>query len=349
MIEKHLADSMLQAFRNMTESCKQQGHDSADARALYGIMAEMEQLALDMDDFGSFSATLTTGGYFNNFSNTYGKVIAAAAASSGHAYNDAALLKQTLSQYADALQKAGNHPDKQNLRQALQEILALGRSGISYPTFLRQLIEKGLDKALEGSTMNRQQLEDSLQLAMKMQVPYQLRKAKALLDAYDILVAASPWQVADPVKFAMEQWRIEEAAKGDENRYNHISFLIWQRIIRLLHDWVDAHTSFAPADTRYQGADTAATAYYIRFHKACNPGLLQVYEDILLRNHGLSFSDIFNHEAFLAEQQSGRTGYQDAYIDFLKTVYPQCKPAVHASAALVAEAERLHNGKLVMR
>jgi len=349
-IEKTYADAMLGTFRNMLQECKDKNlwGDSFDKMA--AAMNRMEALALEMDDLSAFSAKLTTEGLFTDFSTAYGNLLAEEGQKKYGAtevYDDAKLLQQTINAYESSLAQLNDHPDKEKLQGPVQTLIDLGRSGVNYPVFLRLMIEKGLDKAMEGSVLSREALEKDISWATELILPVYEKRNRAILAQYDAMASAAAFGVPDSVVFSMERFRIESEFQPAINRYQAIVDR-WGRLLELVHDWIDAHTSFAPYDERYVSLEgMERTKRNIRFCKDCYPGFLKAREDIFNRYFSMNWDDVFIHESFSNEREAKRCMYSDAYVEFLKEVYPYCKPFSTAPAELVEKAELLHQNKIV--
>ena len=349
-IEKAFADAMLGTFRNMLQECRGKEFSGEQFDKMNAAMKRMESLALEMDDVGSFSAKLTTEGLFTDFSTAYGELLAEEGRkkySSSGVYDDSKLLQQTIEAYENSLPPLNDHPDKEKLQAPIKEVIALGRSGINYPTFLRLLIEKGLEKAMEGSILSREGLQKDIQWSEEMILPVYVRRNKAFLAKYDEMAAVAAFGVPDSIVFSMERFRIESEYQPLINQYDAIVWR-WGRLLELVHDWIDAYTSFAPYDDRYVSlAGMKETLRNIKYTKDCYPGYFKVREDIFNRYFNLEWKDIFTHESFSCERRAGRCRYTDDYIGFLKEVYQVCVPLTQAPPELIAKAEDLHKRKVV--
>jgi len=349
-IDKTQSDAILNTFRQMVADCKTKGYTGESFDKMCSIMNEMETLANEMNDLAAFSAKLTTSGYFVNFSNAYGRLLSDVATknnSNTSAYDDNTLLQQTIKSYEDSLKHFDNHKDKEMLTKAVQEIIALGKSGINYPSFLRLMIEQGLDKAMQGSILNRKYLAEDLAFAQKTIQPAWERKARAVLDKYDEMAVQSTLHIPNNTLFSLERFKIENNHEADVRRYDHIRNL-WQTIFTDLHWWIDAYTKFAPKDARYMGQNESETRKNIDRIKNINPGKIKAALNILEQNYQLTWRTIFNHETFDAEYRSNRFNYTEEYVCFIKEdVFPQCIPLKHADQILIEKAEALYNKALI--
>ena len=347
-IERTFADAMLGTFRTMLRECRDKELRGEQFDKMGAAMKKMESLAMEMYDAGSFSAKLTTEGLFTDFSTAYGELLAEEGRkkySAAGTYDDNKLLQQTLEAYENSLQPLNDHPDKEKLQAPIKEVIALGRSGINYPGFLRLLVEKGLDKAMEGSVLTREALEKDIQWSKEMVLPVYERRNGEILSKYDELAAAAAFGVPDSIVFSMERFKIESAYQPLINKYDAIVWR-WGRLLEILQDWVDAHTSFAPYDERFVSpAGMPVTLRNIKYTKDCYPGFFRVREDIFKRYFNLNWEDIFTHESFACERKAKRCRYTDAYLAFLQDVYQICRPLTHAPPELIARAESLHNGE----
>jgi hypothetical protein len=200
---------------------------------------------------------------------------------------------------------------------------------------------------MEGSVVSRDALEKDIQWAADLILPVYEKRNRAILTKYDEMASNAAFHVPDTILFSMERFRIESRYQPAINQYQAI-IERWMRLLELVHDWIDAYTSFAPYDDRFsslQGMEV--TLRNIKFCKDCYPGFLQAREDIFHRYFSMKWDDLFVHESFQNERRARRCMYTDDYIAFLKEVYPHCKPFGMAPAELVAKAEALHAQKKV--
>ena len=349
-VDKTYSDAMLGTFRTMLQDCKDKDLNGDHLDKMQSSMDRMETLATQMEDVGAFSAKLMTEGLFNEFSTAYGNLLAEEGqkkyGSSG-VYDDDKLLQQTLAAYESSLAQLNDHPEKERIQASIRSVIDLGRSGINYPTFLRLLIEKGMEKAMEGSALSREALEKDIQWSVELILPVYERRNRSILAKFDEMAADAAFGVPDSVAFSMERFKIESAFQPEINKYDAIIWR-WEKLLGLLHDWIDAYTSFAPYDERYVSLEgMEKTRRNIKFCKECYPGFFGVRLDIFNRYFMMQWNNIFEHESFSCERKAKRCMYTDAYIDFLKEVYQQCKPLASASPELIAKAEELHKNKAV--
>ena len=211
-IDKIYTDAILGTFRTMLQDCTDKNMSGESFDKMAAAMDKMEKLSVEMDDINAFSTRLAVDGLYNDFSMAYGEVLAEEGrkkyASTG-GYDDAALLQQTLTAYENRLAQLETNVDKEKLQAPIKEVIALGKSGVNYPTFLRLLIEKGLDKTMEGTVLSRETLVKDITWAEELMLPVYIERNKAILAKYDAMAAVAPFNVPDSVQFSMERFRIE--------------------------------------------------------------------------------------------------------------------------------------------
>jgi len=359
-IDKVMSDPMLGTFRNMVQDCRDKKLSGPSFDRMVAEMDKMEKYAADMDDFSEFSAKLMTEGCFTNFSAAYSLVLSEAARASSNAQSsgnggdqDQVFLKQTLSAYQSAINrydqdvKSGAMKPKTaaTLRAGVQAVIDLGNSGITYPVFLRRMIEKGLDKAMEGSAVMRDSLETDLKWAQFYNLPLYIKRGEEILKAYDELSARSSFGIPDSFEFGLVRGEIEWKYEPEIVKWNAITER-WEKVLDLVNDWVDAHTNFAPKDERWADAgNPAATPKNIRRTKEVGPFRLREREKILKESFNIGWDDVFKHETFLLAWTNVDVMISSAKIELLKKAYPLCRPGGVASSEIIREAEKLRESK----
>jgi hypothetical protein len=349
-IEKQFADSMLGTFRNLYQELSDKNAEGESFDKLKTILERMEQLALEMDDLSAFSAKLSTEGLFVDFSNLYGEIAGAIAAKQyAKITTDEELMEQTLGAYEISLKSYEKEPKQKPLYDILKQIIDLGRSGISYPVFLRICEEKGLYKLMEGGVITREGLieEHTFNEIYKMPVP--LRKTEELIKVYDDLAEKSAFKTPDLFVFGLERIRIDWYYQPIQNRWDAI-VRGWQRLFELIQDWLDSFCDFAPYDFRWVVAGVPQkTMHNIKRTNDCNPGFLKERERIFFEYFQLKWDDIFNHETFINEMKAGRIWYSDELFALIQETYPHCKPFIKPPKELIKHAEDIHHSKRFKR
>jgi hypothetical protein len=405
-IDKMIADPMLGTFRTMLKECEDKSITGDNFDKMKAAMDRMEQLAVELDDFNVFNATIVGEDLFNKFSQGYGGALAEEAKSdsggSDGGYDDNALLQQTLNAYRDAIKriKDGKDAAKQEaasydaqaqveqlknstlisdeqkaalknykaeqpdnsiavnevdvltkdemLIEPIEAAIALGESGVTFPAFLRICLEKGYNKAMEGSLVARAGLEYDLgwtKANMRSYVEIEMREE--MIKEFDALAEKAKFNVPDSFEFELVRQKLEHKYDPGMIKWGAIQDL-WDTIIDTLHDWIDAHCDFAKRDDRwYVPMNMPATLKNIKRTKDCNPGRLKVYLKWFKAYFGMEFEDIFTHDTFINTVNAYHQTYSQERIDFLKnTIFPQCVPFQFATAEMIKRGEEMHSGKL---
>jgi hypothetical protein len=369
-VDKMIVDAMLGTFRNMLQECRDNNLAGEDFDAMAATLARMEQLGIEMDDTGAYSGTLVQEGLFMKFSDHYSKVLSAAAQQTGVAnsgvYDEAAdkqLLQNTLNAYRDAVKRIngnktqvkemmGNHAADADVLfkdkiiiDAIEKLIALGESGISYPQFLSQLIEKGLDKALEGSVVTAESLQYLLDAAKATSAnPYLIKKEEEKLLLHKKLAAASAVNVADNLQFQLGCEKIEWLHEPDIIKWNKIK-QGWEKTLFWLDEWITAYCSFAPYIEPWAAAKDPKQS--VKESQDCVPGKLRVWEKINQRYFGLLAKELFRHPSFAWDVEHHWMYWSQEYTEFLvNEVLPVCIPLQQPAANLIAVAEKMHTDNL---
>lgn len=366
-VDKMIVDAMLGTFRNMLQECRDKNLSGDDLDAMAATLARMEQLAVEMDDTGAYSGMLVQEGLFMKFSDHYSKLLSAAAQQtvSGNSggYDEAAdkqLLQNTLNAYRDAVKRIkenkvqvkemmGNHAaDAEVLFKdkiiinVIEELITLGESGISYPGFLAQLIEKGLDKALEGSVVTSESLQYLLDAAIAMAAnPFLIKKEEEKLALHKKLAAASLVNVADNLRFQLGCEKIEWIHQPEIIKWNKVK-QGWEKTVFWLDEWITSYCSFAPFIEPWAAAKDPKEA--VKESQDCVPGKLRTWEKINHRYFGLSVKELFHHPSFAWDVEQHWMYWSQEYAEFLvNEVLPVCIPFQQPAANLIAVAEKMHN------
>lgn len=346
-VDPTIVGPTLGPFRQMLAEVQCKGLSGPDVDTMAQVLGRMEALAQQMSDVTAFMGQLTQENSFQQFSDAYSRVLAGAARAAAKDMSDEELLAQTLGAYEQALQthRSGQSGDvAEHVVPTLERILALGRSGVSYPVFLRQMEEQGLSRALAGSAAaTRDALAQDLAFARQSWFPVRVQQAERILAAYDALVAAAPFGQPDPLAFELARKRIEWEFEPMHRRWGAVVDR-WSYVLERLVDWLDAHASFAPGDERWcpPGGSPAQAQHNIRRTKECAPGEIAYRLQILQEYFQLGFDDVFAHETFRTEYTARRVHWSDARLALIRETLPHCTLGAVAPAELVARAEQLH-------
>ncbi len=361
-IDRMFADPMLGTFRTMAAEIRDKRLTGAAVDAMNAELARMERYAAEMSDFNAFSARLMQEGCFQKFSEHYGQALAdgaraaAQAPAAAGADPDAGLLAQTLAAYEDAARRypaevaAGRMKarDAAPLLRAVNAILELGRSGVTYPVFLRLLVERGLDRALEGTAVVRDALAADVAWAEELQHPVELALRRAVLAAFDELAARAPFGVPDALELELRRQRLEWEYAPALARWKAVHRR-WAQLFDLVHDWLDAFTAFAPHDARWASTSAAETQRNLRRTQQVTPFRVAQHERILRETCGLGWDDVFRHETYAVAWHTVDLALSADKVQQLVAARPLCVPGGRPTPALIAAAEDLRARRADLR
>ena len=354
-VPKAMLDPMLGSFRGMMQEVEAKGLSGPPVEAMRAALGRMEALGQEHHDLSAFQGQVMQEDLFASFSDAYGKALAAAARpasaegggggageASDPAAEDAQLLENTLAAYEQALAQHRGTEQEALFAPALEKVIALGRSGVSYPVFLRRLEEEGLSDALNAPVATREALAAEVRFACDAHDPPRLEEALEQLDAYDGLVGESRFGAPDPLAIELTRRRIAHAHAPRRARWQAIERR-GERILDDLDRWVDAFTDFAFYDERWRapGASDAQVRENIQRDQECQPGYLRVREELLRESFGIDFHGIFQAPPMTNLHVAHRIALSDAKIAVLVDAWPSCVPGGRPPAELVARAEAL--------
>ncbi|MDX6278868.1 MAG: hypothetical protein QOJ72_2996 [Nocardioidaceae bacterium] len=341
-IEASMVDAMVGTFRDLLTGARANGSTGPDVDEMAAALADMETLATQLNDVGEYSTKLAGGGYYQRFTDAYTRVMTAAAGGGTTGApatipEDATLLAQSLQAYESSLEHLRTMPDQGEAVDVLERLLAIGRSGVTYPVFLRQVDEAGLNEALAGTiTPSRETLLKGVEQAHSTGDVARESEAHALVEMRDRLAAASPTGSVDPFTFELERFRVAaQHAPAIALRDAIVQRL--PRLLDLVIDWLDAHTTWASRDDRFAGADAAATRHRIDMARECNPGFYAV--------RAMQFAEAFGpapwwtRPELAQERTAGRILWTDERLQLALDAIPVCVPLAAAPTELVSRAE----------
>jgi len=349
-VDKAMADAILDTYRNMYREISEKGVESESFKAMENALRRMEALAMETDDITDFTAKLTTENLFIQFSNAYSETMAALLRGEYSGDDgDEILLEKPLEAYENSIKNLEADPNYEILKAPIEELIELGRSGISYAVFLRTAEEKGLYQLLEGDLIVRDSIMRDRTFAEFMHLPLEVEKQDKLLKIHDKLVADSPFKVADSFQFGLERERLDWEYAPLITGWN-ITIRLWEKMLMNVYDWLDSFGSFAPHDERW--VDLRGQTFTMRNIKRtqeCNPGVLRAREVVLQDYFQLGWDDIFQHETYINEYQANRVWYSDETLELIKKAYPHCQPYQKPPEELVNQAETIYTQKRYKR
>lgn len=349
-VDPSMVDSILGTFRGMVKELKDAGNESDAAKECYETLDKMEALAQEMDDLGAYSTKLSVDGHFTNFSTAYGRALAENPSVDGDSSDDQ-LMANTLKAYEDALNKLKENPKNAHIFPVVEQVVEKGKSGLSYPLFLKECEEQGfflgLDSPHAGPT-----IQYDLYCAKIQFRPLDREMYEKQLETYNELVAKSAFGYPDPVEWEIARQKIEYEYEPAQIKWSAIEDR-WERLLDMVHDWVDSFCDFAPYDERWCGMggvnSKAQTQKNIERTQECEPGRLKVREEIFNEYFGLTWNDIFTHQTFENAREAGFLYYSDEAIEFFKEVYKIMKPGAKPTSEMIKKAEKQHKSKTYIR
>ena len=352
-VDAMFVDPMLGTFRGMMLEMDQKQLTGANVDEMRAVMNQMEGLAQQHSDFAAFSGELTQHQCFQRFSDAYGRALGEAAKASaggpGGKPSDAEMLENMVSAYEQtmAMYQSGQAGDQgMKLLPVITQMVQLGRSGVSFPVYLRMLEEQGLTKALEGSgVVLRPSLVAAIQEAAKHWRPHEYAEVQAELAAYDEMAAAAPFGLPDSFALSLRFRRIEwEYAP----RHAWWDALIrrWSYMIDVAWDWLDSFASFAPYDERWLAkGNPARTKKNIRRTQECGPGNFLYRNAVMHRYFQMTINDVWAHDSFTYEYTARRIHQSDERLQLVRDTIPHIAVGAKPPAELVQRAEQLHGPK----
>ena len=342
-------DPMLNPFRGMLGDVESRGLSGPDVETMRAELQRMEQLAQQLDDIAAYAGQLAQEQSFQKFSDAYGRALsnAARAAAAEGEPSDEAMLQNTLTAYESALAsyrdgQAGE--EAKRLIPHLERIVAIGRSGVSHPVFLRMMEQEGLVTVLDGAApLQRAGLQQDLEFARRDWDRYRIDQAEQLLAAFERLAEQAPYGQPDPLQLSLIRRRVEWELAPLSHRQEAVVSR-WQPIFALLVDWVDAFTSFAPWDARWRtpGSSEADVRRNIQRTQECEPGEVRFREALLQRYFRLPWDQIWTHETFIWEYTARRVEWSDERLYLMQDTYPHAVANTPPPAELVARVEALY-------
>ncbi|MCB1170213.1 MAG: hypothetical protein KDK25_07760 [Leptospiraceae bacterium] len=349
-VDPGMVDTILGTFRGMARELKEAGNESEDAQQCQSILQKMESLALEMDDLGAYSTKLSVEGLFTEFSTAYGRALAQNPSVDGNSGDDQ-LMANTLKSYEEALDRLKDDPSHAHVVPALQAVVDRARSGLSYPLFLKECEEKGLFLGLDSPHAGPT-IQYDIYCAKISFRPLDQKMYEKQWEAFQELVNKSAFGYPDPVEWEITRQRIEWEFEPEQALWKAIEDR-WDRMLDMVHDWVDSFCSFAPYDDRWCGMggvnSRAQTMKNIQRTNECEPGKLRIREEIFQEYFGLGWDDIFSHPTFLNQRDSGLLWYSDEALDLIRDVHEIMAPGARPEASLIERAEKQHESKSFIR
>ena len=342
-IDVSTLNAMLDPFRGMYKDLRAKNLSGPDVDECAALLQQMEQMAASATDLMALSVGLGNSGLYQKFSDAYTRVMMAAASpKAGSMPTDEEMLQNTLRAYEEAIAtlRATGDEKAQKTIAPIEKVIALGRSGITYPVFLRRMEEEGLTDAMEGSVVAREALAQDIAWAQERRNPIEAERDEKILALYDEMAQAAPFGVPDSFRFNLRRQRIEWEYEPALIKRSILEWR-WDKLMTHLIDWLDAHTSYAPFDERWSRDDRAQTMRYIKMDKECQPGVFRARERIVKESYGFDFPELDKQEFVANNMALGIVGWTEARLQLARDTYPYCVPGAVAPPELVQRSEQL--------
>jgi hypothetical protein len=362
----------------MYQECETKQASGPSFEKMKAALQRMEMLANEHSDFMAFQGQLMQENLMGDFGLYSGEVLAGMAkAEQADTYDDKALLEQSLNGLRDALKRLDDmEQDTRNevlkhakageekltevdlivaqksveqyepIKKAIRELIAFGETCENLPTFLRIQMEKGMDKAMDGSVVVRDVFEEDVVLSdIQHLSPFHKQRSRDILNMYVALQEKSAFGTPEPIEVEMERRRIEVRYQPDLDKWDKVRYE-WRTILETLAHWVASQCPRAPYVDPWQMIPEPAKSEQIKEDKHCNPGWLEGYLNVFRENHGLSFMDIFRLESFRYDVEDHRLLYSQEYmLHLIRNIFPQCRTGNFLSQELIDLDMKFYNEK----
>ncbi len=370
-IDPMILGSMLDAFQNMYKQCQSMGLTGENMNAMQEVLSRIEKLGQENDDLNEFNAHIANENLFGRFSEYYTKVLTqqnqTQKGTEYSEYDDKALLKSCVSALHHSVEslersykaavdekngKASNVEvellqNPQNIIIAIQELIALGeQEGMTLPDFLRIQIERGLDKAAEGSVVTRNSLIFEKQfIEVNPPTPHHMALSEERIQAFDNLCANSKFGVPDQKEWEFIRDDIEKKYLPDIITFEKIRDM-WGKILSDLNLWSLSYVTFAPHIFPWSLSRNPPEA--VRKTQCITPGIFAERMQCMEKYFRMEFLDIFRHETFRWQVQYDFIEYSQEFTEFLiDFVFPACKPFQHLTKDVAEKRAEFHeNGPM---
>ena len=212
------------------------------------------------------------------------------------------------------------------LTKPIEDLIRLGEEpGMTYPRYLRIQIEKGMDKAMEGSITIREGMVFLLGMTEALPVsPHHIECEKQKLELFDCLASESKIHVPNSDELGFGIRRIDHHFEPFKIEWNEIKGR-WEDMIYDLYIWSLSYCPFAPQIQPWSLYDNPQEAV-IKTQKT-QPGIFRQHEKLFQKYFSLGFFDIFKHPTYEWEVRYKYLGESQEFTEFLiEKIFPVCIP-----------------------
>jgi hypothetical protein len=262
--------------------------------------------------------------------------------------------KKDLKQSQEDTPNAGNNSkeievlfEAELITEPIEALIVLGEEeGMTLPRFLRIQIEKGMDKAMEGSILQRNGYVFLYEFNKAQSYnPHYIEKNKRQIEMYDELASKSKFGVPNSKELSQRDQRIDYEFDLPIATWDTI-VRAWENLLDDLALWSLAYTPSAPFAYPWGLLQPPAKPPAIKKSQDIIPGIFKQQERLFQKYFGLSFMDIFKHETFKYKVDSKHIPESQEFVEFLiEKVYPQCIPFNDLSSDATKERDDFHTQK----
>jgi hypothetical protein len=357
-LDPMMINPVLDIYKKMIAECEEKQISGENFDKMCEVYDRIEQLGKELSDFNEFNAIVMRENLYGMFGDYYGRALMDVAKSNEtDGYDDAQLLKNNLEalkdaiktikeEYKNALSRAENEGDRREVEvlhnpdsiiKPIEDLIALGEEeGMTYPDFLRIQIERGLDKAAEGTVATKSGLQFIKgSVECNPSSPYELRIWEEKYKSFEAISAKSKFGVPNLMELSMADDDIERKYYFQDEQFRKIT-KIWEGLLSSLSLWSLAHASFAPYIDPWKRFDNPPEQ--VRYEINVTPGFFVQELAQLEEIFGIGFYDIFTHETFLWSVKYNYIEYSCEFVKFLaRKVFPHCKPFQKLPEELIHE------------
>lgn len=239
--------------------------------------------------------------------------------------------------------------DIAKMTKPTEDIIKLGEEpGMTYPRFLRLLIERGLDRALEGYVAIRQTIEeeykDAIDTTFHISHSTKIEYAKKRLETFNEIAKKSPLQIPNGDELSFQMQKIDRDYEVVKTKLNIIEQDFYSKIIGDIDMWALAYTPLAPYIEPWAVISDMEKrlAIIIRDQKIL-PGMIQQRLILLQKYFNMSFYDLFKTEAYKLNILNYEERYSQELTEFLiEEVFPICLPFQDLPQNLIDKRTQLY-------
>ena len=367
--DKMILDSLTGGYKFYLDDLKNRGITGEHYDTVEALFNRILQLGEECSDMNVMYAKMQNENITVKMSEAYTKALTEEGnkkygSNDGTIYDDNYLMKNNVEalrnsiktirdNYEDLLKKA---TPSQRMRmmvehdphlfiKSIEDLINLAEQpGMTYPNFLRIQIEKGLDKAVEG-TVTRDFLEKTLATHKAlMSSDIDIRMGEEKIEQYNKTAALNKFNLVEMHEWELISDAIERKYQPERERRTRI-FDMFMNILGKLDEWAVAYCSYPPYDLMpWNSMPLAQALLDLRRIQKTYPGIIKEYEKLLDRYFGLKFTDIVDNPDFRHHVLSNFIDESQELVEFLiNEVYPQCQPFCDLSADLIKKREQIYH------